>query len=279
MKVTQIPSSHKVFLSHPTATPNPWIICHKPNSSARLRLFCFPYGGGSASLFRTWPDNLPQDVEVCAIQLPGRGARLQEPPFTRLLQLVQTLAQVLRPYLTVPFAFFGHSLGAFISFELLRQLRKQNVHSPLHLFVSAQRAPQLPDPDPPIHDLPESDLVEEIRCRYDGIPQEVLENADLMSLLLPALRADFTILETYRYIDEKPLDCPITSFGGLQDCSMKQENLAAWRDQTYNSFALRMFPGDHFFIESARTQLLEALSNDLNQSLRANMQDERPKWA
>ena len=124
---------------------NPWVIVPRPSRELRLRLFCFPYGGGSASIFRAWPQHLPQEVEVCAIQFPGRGARLEEPPFTRLSPLVQTLSRVLRSYLNVPFAFFGHSLGAFISFELGRQLRKENDRSPLHLFVSGQRAPQLPD--------------------------------------------------------------------------------------------------------------------------------------
>jgi medium-chain acyl-[acyl-carrier-protein] hydrolase len=252
---------------------NSWVIVPRPSRKLRLRLFCFPYSGGSASVFRTWPDNLPQEVELCAIQLPGRGARLEEPPFTRLSQLVQTLAQVLRPYLNVPFALFGHSLGAFISFELVRQLRKQNDPGPLHLFVAGQRAPQLPDPDPPIHHLPERKLIEEICSRYNAIPQEVLEEAELIHLLLPALRADFTIIEMYSYIDERPLDCPISSFGGLQDRSLKQEDLAAWRDQTRSSFTLRMFPGDHFFTESARPELLQALSDDLYQSLGANIRE------
>jgi medium-chain acyl-[acyl-carrier-protein] hydrolase len=250
-----------------TASANSWIFLPKPNPQARLRLFCFPYGGGGASVFRTWPDGLPQDVEVCAIRLPGREARLREVPFTHLSQAVQTLTQILLPYLNSPFAFFGHSLGALISFELVRQLRKQNAPSPLHLFVSGQPAPQIPAPDPPIHQLPDREFIEELHCRYNGIPQAVLQNAQLMEIVLPTLRADITILETYVYTGERPLNTPISAFGGRQDKRVSQEDLAAWRDQTQNSFSLTMFAGDHFFLQSAQMPLLQTLTKNLTRLL------------
>jgi medium-chain acyl-[acyl-carrier-protein] hydrolase len=132
-----------------TTLNDAWVLCPKPNPQARLRLFCFPYAGGGASRFRLWPDFLPPEVEVCAIQYPGREARLGESPFTQLSPLVQTLASALRLYLNLPFVFFGHSLGALACFELARQLRRQGQPEPLHLFVSGRRAPQVPNPDPP----------------------------------------------------------------------------------------------------------------------------------
>jgi medium-chain acyl-[acyl-carrier-protein] hydrolase len=253
------------------AKRDPWITYAQPNPRARLRLFCLPYAGGGATIFRTWPDALPPEVAIFPVQLPGRENRLREPPFTGMLPLVQTLAQVLRPYLTMPFALFGHSMGALMSFELARQLRRAQHPLPRHVFVSGFRAPQLPDPDPPIHALPEAEFIAELR-RLNGTPEEVLQNAELMQLVLPALRADFAILETYAYAREAPLECPITVFGGLDDDEMPAEQLAAWREQTRGAFRLHLFPGDHFFIHSARTALLETLSQELAQLLRMDLQ-------
>ncbi len=243
-----------------------WIVRPKPNPQAFLRLFCFPYAGGGASVFRAWPDDLPAGVEVCSVQLPGRESRLKEPLFTRLPPLVQTLARVLRSYMNMPFAFFGHSVGTLVSFELARELRRQSAPGPLYLFVAGRWAPQIPDPDPPIHQLPEPEFREELR-RFNGTPELVLQHNELMSLLLPTLRADFEINETYAYTADEPLDCPIFAFGGLQDVKVSQEGLAAWRAHTRSNFKLRLFPGDHFFLHSARTLVLQALSQDLIQLL------------
>lgn len=244
------------------AASDSWIAFRKPNPPARLRLFCFPYAGSGASIFRTWPDGLPSDVEVCPVQFPGRGTRLMETPFTELSPLVEALAQALVPLLDKPFAFFGHSLGALVGFELARQLRRQSGVQPVHLFVSADRAPQIPHRDRPIHALPEGEFLVELR-RLNGIPGKVLEEAELMQIMLPILRADFAVYETYVYTTELPLGCPISAFGGLQDHRVSRGDLEAWRGQTSASFSLRMFPGDHFFLNTAQSLLLEALSQEL----------------
>ncbi len=187
-----------------------------------------------------------------------------ERPFTQLEPLVPTLASALFPYLDKPFAFFGHSMGGLVSFELARLLRREYGLSPVHLFVSAHRAPQVPDPDAPIHALPNPEFLQELR-RYNGTPEAVLENAELMQLLLPTLRADFAVVETYAYTPEQPLDCPITAFGGLDDREVSSNELEAWREQTKASFVLKMFPGDHFFLDSAKPLLLQSLSQKLHQ--------------
>jgi len=243
-----------------------WIVLPRPNPRARLRLFCFPYGGAGASIFRAWPQSLPEAVEVCAVQLPGRETRLREEPFTDVPGVVRTLAQALAPRLTVPFAFFGHSLGAFIGFELARELRKQNAGVPIHMFVSGQRAPQIPAPLPPLYQLPDGEFIEAMQRRYNGIPAVVRQSVELMQVLLPLLRADFTMNDTYAYVDDRPLDCPISCFGGQQDPETTKETLAAWGRQTRGAFALKMFPGGHFFLESARALLLQALIDDLKNS-------------
>jgi medium-chain acyl-[acyl-carrier-protein] hydrolase len=239
-----------------------WIAFRKPNPQARLRLFCFPHAGTGASIFRTWSDGLPTDVEVCPVQFPGRGTRLAETPFTRLAPLVQAIAQALVPLLDKPFAFFGHSLGALVGFELARQLRRQSGVQPVRLFISADRAPQIPHRDRPLHALTEGELLHELR-RLNGIPGKVLEEAELMQIMLPILRADFAVYETYVYSAELPLNCPISTFGGLQDRRVSRGDIEAWRDQTSSSFSLRMFDGDHFFLNTTQPLLLQALSQKL----------------
>lgn len=250
------------------AKANPWVTLPSPNSSATVRLFCFPYGGGGSVIFREWPDGLPAFIEVCAVQLPGRGSRLMEEPFTEMGALVPVLAENLQPYLTIPFAFFGHSLGAFISFELARYLRTKAMPEPQALFVSGAPAPQLRRSEPPLHDLPESELIKELR-KFNGTPNEVLEHAELMQLMLPTLRADFTLLETYSYKTSKPLDCPIIAFGGTRDHSVTAALVEAWRAQTNTSFSRRMVPGDHFFVNTNRKQLLLLISRQLSRRLSA----------
>jgi len=247
-----------------TPTFDSWPLCLKRNAQASLRLFCFPYAGGRASLFRTWSDQLPTTVQVCPIQLPGRGSHTRQPPFTQISPLVEALAEALLPHLDQPFALFGHSMGAIISFELARQLRRERRPEPVHLFVSGARAPQVSDRDPPIYNLPDSELLEKLR-RLNGTPQEVLEHPELVQLVLPILRADFEAIQTYAYAPGPPLGCPISAFGGVDDHEVSCEHLEAWREQTTAGFRLRMLPGDHFFLQAAQPLLLRTLSQQLHQ--------------
>jgi len=246
-----------------TTRADAWLTRLRAHQLGRLQLVCFSYAGGSASAYRTWPDDLPADVNICAVQLPGRDNRLAERPFTRLRDLVEALADALEPNLRAPFTLFGHSMGALVAFELTRELRRRGGPQPLQLFVSACRAPQLPDPDPPIHLLPEPALVEELR-RLDGTPGHVFENPELRSLVLPTLRADFSVCETYVHEPEERLAISISAFGGAADNEVSQEQLEGWRAQTSASFGLRIFAGNHFyFLGHARTTFLSALSHDL----------------
>jgi medium-chain acyl-[acyl-carrier-protein] hydrolase len=242
---------------------NRWLVFTKPNPSANLRLFLFPYAGGTTLIFRKWHEALPTNVETCSIELPGRGSRLHEPAFATMPPLVEAIAQAISPYLDKPFAFFGHSMGAVISYELSRYLRRWQQVIPAQLFISGRRAPQIPDEELPTYNLPEPEFIEELR-RLNGTPKAILEHPELLHLIMPQLRADFAVCQTYIYTPEAPLDCPISVFGGLEDHQVTRPTLEAWREQTTASFSLRMFPGDHFFLQTAVRTLLRILAEELS---------------
>ena len=239
-----------------------WLVRTKARQSPRLRLFCFPYAGGGASIYRTWSNYLPDDIEVCPIHLPGRETRIKEPAFTRVGPLVHVLAHVLQSNMDVPFAFFGHSMGALLSFELARYLRQAQMPEPKHLFVSAHRAPQLPDMRLKVSHLPDNEFLNHL-LRLGGTPSEILRETELMHIMLPTLRADFILCELYTYTSEPPFTYPITAFGGIDDKTVSEQELQAWREQTTSDFALHMFPGDHFFLREHARELVQVIGDAL----------------
>ncbi len=241
-----------------------WLAPVVRKSQARLRLFCFPYAGGRASIFRAWQANLPQAVEVFPVELPGRGMRFTERLHVHLAPLVREIASEMQPYMDRPFALFGHSMGALVSFELARELQRTYGLSPTQLFVSAHRAPHLPDTSLAMHTLPNRDLLERLQG-LNGTPGELLQEPDLMKLTLPIVRADFSVCETYAYVPEAALSCPISAFGGWQDMMVTRDQLEAWREHTLGSFELHMIPGEHFFLHTAQSLVLQILSQELVQ--------------
>jgi len=241
-----------------------WIVRPRPSQSARVRLFCFPFAGGGASGFRAWQGLLPDTIEVCAVQLPGRETRIREPALTRMDGLVSSLTEALAPSLSPPYALFGHSLGALVAFELARSLRRHGLPMPVQLLLSGHGAPQLPDMRLHIHKLPQADFLREL-ARYHGTPRPVLESRELMEILSPTLRADFAALETYRFVPEPPLDLPISVFGGTRDPEVRPEQLEAWREQTNAGFRVRLFPGGHFYLHEELIEVLTAVQEDIGE--------------
>lgn len=225
-------------------------------------MFCFPYAGGGASVFRGWGASLPQDLEVCPVQIPGRESRLREPAFSDMGSMVLAIVEGLEPYMNLPFVLFGHSMGAGIAFELARELLRQGRPQPSHLFVAGRRAPHLPAREEPIHSLPEPEFLAKLR-ELNGTPEEVLQHEELMKLLIPILRADFGVNENYQYTEGEPLAAGISAFGGLGDEDVSREDVEAWKIHTRGQFRARMLPGDHFFLTSNKGLLLEAISRDL----------------
>jgi medium-chain acyl-[acyl-carrier-protein] hydrolase len=226
-------------------------------------LFCFPYAGGGIAAFRTWPNHLPADVEVCSIQLPGRDDRMKEKPYSDLTSLVEALAEGLSPNLAAPYAFFGHSMGALITFELVRQLRRRGMILPLHLFVSARRAPHLPSREPPCHQLPEHEFVQTLVQRYNGIPQAILAEPELMQLFIPILRADFTLMETYRFVPEQLLEQNVTIFGGTDDQIVSRDDLSGWKELTRGTTDFHLMPGGHFFLQTGQAGLVGLIGKQI----------------
>lgn len=243
---------------------NNWLPYALSNSRARLRLFCLPYAGGGSVLFRPWADYLPHMIELCPVELPGHGTRIHEQAMSRMRRLTQAMAEGLYPYLDKPFALFGHSMGALVCFELARLLRRTYAITPNYLFVSAHRAPQLTDPNPTTCMLSDEELIQKLKT-LEGTPDEILEQPDLLQMVLPSIRADFAVCDTYSYRAELPLECPIVVLGGAEDPKISREELEPWREQTSHSCHIHMFPGGHFFLHPSRADVLKLLVQRLEQ--------------
>jgi medium-chain acyl-[acyl-carrier-protein] hydrolase len=244
------------------ATGSPWVVRHLTAGKPALRLFCFAYAGAGASAFRSWAALLAPWIELCAVQLPGRESRIREPLHHRLAELVIEAADGMESLLEPPFAFFGHSLGALLAFELCRTFRREGRPLPERLLVSAHAPPQLAHLRRLLYKLPDQELLQELR-RYDGTPEAVLGNAELVQLLLPVVRADFELLDTYTYAAEPPFEFPISAFAALDDPEVRSQDVESWVKQTLGSFTFRQFPGGHLFLQTAARELVEDVCSDL----------------
>lgn len=238
---------------------NRWLVCPQPNSSATARLFILPYAGGAPSSFNKWIAEFPNTIEVSIVHYPGRGSRFNEPPIKELSVLVEEITNAIQPELDKPFFFFGHSLGAVLAFELACRLNPQ----PQILFVSACGAPHIPNPNRPIHVLSDSEFIKSLQ-ELNGLPADVASNAELMELLIPALRADFEAIESYRYTSNiYQLECPIIAFGGSDDSHVDRSRLESWNRHTNGSFKSQYFSGDHFFINTARQSVIASMTAEI----------------
>jgi len=229
----------------------------KPASA--LRLFCFPYAGGGPGDFRDWSLDCPEDVELFALQLPGRGARFNEPLIARMDQLIETISDVIASQLDRPFVFFGHSMGGRIAFALAQKLKALGRPQPELLAVSASRAPGRPGQNAArLTDAAFRQYLQEL----GGIPPDLLNDEELMELMLPVLRADFQLNDSLNPAPI-PLDCPILAWGGDSDREVTEEDLFAWRNFTNSAFEVKLFPGGHFFLRAHRQALINSLLEPL----------------
>jgi medium-chain acyl-[acyl-carrier-protein] hydrolase len=245
----------------------PWVVHREVEPRARVRLFCLPYAGGGASIYRKWGAETPAELGVCPVELPGRETRFTEARFTRLEALIPAIVSGLESWFDRPFALFGHSLGALVAFEIARFLRARGGPRPIHLFASAHRAPHLQRSDPPMSGLSDAEFVARLR-ELGGTPDAVLDNPELLDLVVPVLRDDFALAERHTHEAGAPLDCPLTVFGGLADEHVGKEELDPWREHTRGAFRLCMLPGGHFFLQQARAAMLAEIGRDLRAFVR-----------
>jgi surfactin synthase thioesterase subunit len=244
------------------------IVRFRPAPATRLRLFCFPYAGGGASVYRPWLEHLPSSIELCAVQPPGREGRIVETPLGTVAEIVAATLPAIADLLDRPFALFGHSLGAATAYETARALAARG-KQPVLLMVSGRQAPQLPPKRAPISHLPETEFLDAV-FELAGTPQEVLADKDLVDLLMPALRADFGAAERYRPAPGARLQCPMLALAGSDDDWVDEAGLAAWAETTDGSFDRRMLPGDHFYLNRHRDLLVATIAGALT--------DRTPAW-
>ena len=237
-----------------------------PRPNPALRLVCFPFAGGGAATYRLWPWSLPPSIDMIALHPAGRAHRLREPPLRRVEAMVTAYLGDLEPLLDCPVALFGHSIGAIVACECARILQARGIE-PIHVFASS-RPPLRTDKSEQIHPLADQEFIAAMNRRYQGIPAEILKHPDLLELLLPALRADVEALETFRCKpDAQKLRCPMTVFGGSLDRAVSTADLASLRDEVSGPFRTRLFPGDHFYIERQRENLLAEIHTALATTL------------
>ena len=243
---------------------NGWLAERDIRSGARLRLFCLPHAGSGSAAFYRWKRELPATIDVCPVLLPGREGRLRENSMIDAVALAREIVAATNPYLDMPFAIFGHSMGALLAYEWTVQLAKAKLPEPVCLFVSGREGAHLPLPYPEIHRLGDKELVAELQRRYGGTPDSLLDDAELREVFLPILRADLNLVETYRHGPETVLQCQIMAFAGKDDKSVSDAGLEAWGTLTRGTFSSCRFTGDHFYtIGEGQPELLKAIAKRL----------------
>jgi medium-chain acyl-[acyl-carrier-protein] hydrolase len=246
-----------------------WLVRIGGPAQPRARLICIPYAGAGTVPYRTWASQLPAWLEVWAVLLPGREKRINDPPVADFNTLVRVLTAAMLEEIPgqpeLPYALYGHSMGAAVCFELGHAMLTAGCAPPLHLFVSGRRGPQIPDDLPRIHRLPSAEFMERIK-QLNGLPEEIVAEPELAEFIAQNVAADFAVIETYQYTSRPPLTCGI--FGGDRDPIPAVSQLWAWRPHTTGPFSVRVLPGDHFFINNQRNALLGAIAADLATALR-----------
>lgn len=251
-----------------TQTPcyedTPWLVFFNRKPNAVARLFCFHYGGGSASAFRQWEDYLPSSVELAAIQLPGRESRFNEPYERQIVSLSGNLINLISGYLDKPYVVFGHSLGAIVGYEWIRALKASRLPQPELFIPSGMPAPKYVEDEVPIGNLPENEFVETLSKNYGETLANLLKQQKIRDVFIPQLRADFQLLENYRFKSGEVFDCPIFSLAGIDEKNISEEKMLDWSRCTTAQLITKRFPGGHFFIHSAQEEVLQTIANKLD---------------
>ena len=254
-----MPASSKSFLSFTRAVAT---------SENQPVLYCFTYAGGSCSLYAPWARALTPAITVLGVEMPGHGARFQEPPLDAVAAMAEEAANAIEAAAShAPYAFYGHSLGALVAFETARLLqRREHPRSLRHLFVGAARAPHLPPIMPQIGHLETAAFLDAVQHRYGGLPAVLFDEPELLEIVLPVLRADFSAYERYQFEGLSALDCPVTAFHGAEDAIVRTSAVSEWSRVTRGDFRIEELPGDHFFLNACRDTLLQTITASFNRS-------------
>jgi medium-chain acyl-[acyl-carrier-protein] hydrolase len=251
-----------------------WAPFRNESPVVRCRLFAFPHAAGNAAFYRPLQRCMPPEVDLCPIELPGRAARLDEPPLTSMSALMDGLRHALWPLMSVPFSFFGHSVGAHAAYEAARQLRSIDGRAAVHLFVSGREGPPSGDA-PTVRSRSDRELLA-ILDRFGSTPAAIMQRPELMAALLPALRADLALADGYTVDAGHRLTCPITAFGGADDVA-HSGSLQSWSGRTRGRFRASIFPGGHFYFSPAPGALAKEIVQDLRSSVRIHVDGARSR--
>ena len=240
---------------------NPWLTRFRPRPDATRRVVCFGPAGGGPSFYRKWPELLPADTELIAINLPGREARLAEPPTHSIEGSAATVARALAEDRPRPTILFGHSMGALIAYETAHALCARGARPDLALVVSGRESPDRTMGDPAFLRLPDATFLEYVANRYGGIPIEVMQEPELRELVVPPLRADFAAVAAYREPSRPALDLPLVILSGIDDRQTAGDQAEGWRSRSSGPIRERSFPGGHFYLVQQMKQVIaEALA-------------------
>jgi pyochelin biosynthetic protein PchC len=238
-----------------------WLRRFRAPGPVRRRLLCFAHAGGGPSSFRTWSRHLPADVEVLAVRYPGRQDRVGEDCIERMDMLADRVAAAIHPRFDLPTALFGHSMGAWLAYEVALLLRRGHGITPSVLFVSGQRAPHLPRRrEIDMHD--DDSVIAEVR-RLGAYQPEVFDDPDLREMVMPALRADFRLVRDYRPTPGGVVDAPVVGYVGDADRDVPEPDLLAWAQVTSAAFTHRVLPGGHFYLLDQEAELLRDIAERL----------------
>lgn len=238
---------------------NKWFLKFKSNPGSKIRLFCFHHSGGGASTYYRWLDHLSTEIELIAIQLPGRENRFSEPLATNIEDIIVNLSEGFSLYKDKPYIIFGHSLGALIGFEFVKAIIHLYSMLPSQIIVSAARAPHLTYRRKSLSQLDNESLTQELKG-YNGIDMNILNNNDLLSIFLPIIRKDFSLLEGYQYVRSEPFSCNMLALAGSHDKTVQTEEIRAWSEHTTGKFEYLSFAGEHFFLKDYRKGVLEVIN-------------------
>ncbi|HEX3048418.1 MAG TPA: thioesterase domain-containing protein [Bacillota bacterium] len=233
-----------------------------------LKLFCLPYAGGSGMIYNQWKKSFHGLIQLCPIELAGRGVRFSEPFYASIAQAVDDVYELIKNELEqTPYAFFGHSMGSLLIYELVRKIENSGFAGPVHLFLSGRYPPHIIKRDIIYHLLPDAELKSEI-LKMGGTPKEVFENPELLAVYMAILRADYKILETYQFIPgNQVLNSPLTVFRGKEDESVTGDDLLKWRQYTKNECEIHEYEGGHFFIFDRMEDVIEIINDTLVQAI------------